>query len=151
MHAMPELQGVASGRTLSAGAMLVFGAGFALYQLTSLMLGPVSSRQLDLSLTIPGVDGQDLSEPLAPNVMVVVGMRTMPATPSMGADWISRSSRVSSTPTPAGPSRSLPIVVPKPEPAVVPKPGPVVVPKPDPTAGPKPESPSDASQLDDND
>ena len=150
MHAMPEVQGVASGRTLSAGALLVFGAGLALYQLTSLMLGPVSSRQLDLSLTIPSVDVQDLSEPLASTIKVV-GTRTTPAAPASGADSISRSSRPSPTPTPRPASHPLPIVVPKPAPTVVPKPEPTAVPKPEPAVVPTPESHPDVSQLNDND
>ncbi|MEA2633315.1 MAG: hypothetical protein QOJ33_1683 [Chloroflexota bacterium] len=79
MQAMPGVQGVASGRVLSAGAMLVFGTGLALFQLTSLLLGPVSSRQLDFSLTIPTVEGQDLSELAAPTVPVVVGSGATPA------------------------------------------------------------------------
>jgi hypothetical protein len=150
MHAMPEVQGVASGRTLSAGAMLVFGAGFALYQLTSLVLGPVSSRQLDLSLTIPGVDVQDLSEPLTSNIRVV-GVRTTPAAPASSANRMARSSRASSTRIPSPSSHQLPIVAPKPEPTVVPKPEPTAVPKPEPAVVPAPESHSDASQLNDND
>src|SRR5437879_8377382 len=47
---------------VSAGGILVVAAGLALYQLTSLVLGPVSTRQLELSLTIPAVEVQDLSE-----------------------------------------------------------------------------------------
>src|SRR5437879_11242710 len=51
----------------------------ALYQLTSLLLGPVSSRQLDLSLTIPAaVEVQDRSEPMMSTTNVVVGTRATP-------------------------------------------------------------------------
>ena len=150
MHAMPEVQGVASGRTLSAGALLVFGAGLALYQLTSLMLGPVSSRQLDLSLTIPSVAVQDLSEPL-PSTIKVVGTRTTPAAPSSAAVRISRSSRAASTPTHGPSGHPLPIVVAKPEPAPVPKPEPTAVPKPDPAVVATLESHSGGAQRDDND
>jgi hypothetical protein len=79
MQAMPGVQDVASGRVLSAGATLVIGAGLALYQLTSLVMGPVANRQLDFSLTIPAVEGQDLSEPPAPAITVVVGTQATPA------------------------------------------------------------------------
>jgi hypothetical protein len=79
---MPPIPGVASGRIVSAGATLVFGAGLALYQLTSLVLGPVSSRQLDLSLTIPAVEAQELSEPMIGNVKIVVGTLATPAAPA---------------------------------------------------------------------
>jgi len=72
MQTMPAVPGVASGRILSAGVILAGAAGLALYQLTSLVLGPVSTRQLDLSLTIPAVEVQDLSEPMAPTISVVV-------------------------------------------------------------------------------
>ena len=82
MQAMPGVQGVASGRVLSAGATLVIGAGLTLYQLTSLVLGPLAPRQLDFSLTIPAVESQDLSEPLAPATTVVVGTRVSPAAPA---------------------------------------------------------------------
>jgi hypothetical protein len=79
MQVMPGVQGVASGRVLSAGATLVIGAGLVLYQLTSLVLGPVANRQLDFSLTIPAVEVQDLSEPPAPASTVVVGTHVTPA------------------------------------------------------------------------
>jgi len=151
MHAMPDVQGVASGRTLSAGAVLVFAAGLALYQLTSLVLGPVSSRQLNLSLAIPAVDAEDLSEPLVSNIEAVVGTRTTPAAPSSAAVRISRSSRAASTPTHGPSGHPLPIVVAKPEPAPVPKPEPTAVPKPDPAVVATLESHSGSAQLDDND
>jgi hypothetical protein len=115
MQAMPWVQGVASGRIVSAGAMLVFGAGLALYQLTSLVLGPVSSRQLDFSLTIPTVEVQDLSEPLAPTITVVVGTRATPATPAMRATRVAPSPRAASAPTPKASSHPAPTVVPSPE------------------------------------
>jgi hypothetical protein len=150
MRSMPEGQGVASGQTLSAGAALVFGAGLALYQLTSLVLGPVGSRQLDLSLTIPAVEVQDFSESMASNIKVV-GARTTPYAPASGAARISRSSRASSTPTPGRSGHQLPIVARKPEPTVIPKPAPTAAPKPEPAVVPTPESHPDASQLNEND
>jgi hypothetical protein len=142
MQSMPGVQGVASGGALSAGTMVVFGAAFALYHLTSLVLGPVNSRQLDLSLRVPVVEVQDLSEPLTPNATVVVGTRAIPAAPASGVARIAVSTRAASTPTRSAFSPAAPTVLPKPEP------GPVA--KPEPTAAPKPESDQDASNHHDN-
>jgi hypothetical protein len=114
MQAMPWVEGVASGRILSAGVMVVAGAGLALYQLTSLVLGPVSSRQLDLSLTIPAVEGQDLSEPMGSNINVVVGTRVTPAAPVLRATRVVVSPRAASAPTPKASNHSAPTVVPTP-------------------------------------
>lgn len=55
---MPGFTAVASRRTLSAGTLLLFGAGLALYQITSLVLGPAGSREFHLSLTIPVVEDE---------------------------------------------------------------------------------------------
>jgi hypothetical protein len=112
MQAMPGVQGVASGRVLSAGATFVIGAGLALYQLTSLVLGPVANRQLDFSLTIPTVEGQDLSEPLAPAITVVVGTR---ATPAAHSARVSTSRRAASVATPRASSQPRAAVVASPE------------------------------------
>ena len=117
MQSMPGLQGVASGRELSAGAVLVFCGGLGLFQMTSMVLGPASSRQLNLSLTIPAVDVQDLSGQLVPDIKVVVGTRATPAAaaPSSGATRISTSSRGSSTPTPRVSTHpALPLPIPSP-------------------------------------
>jgi len=134
MLSMPGIQGVASGRTVSAGTMVVFAAGFALYQLTSLLLGPASSRQLDLSLTIPAVEVQDLWETLSPNVRLVVGTRATAAAPASGAAPIAGPSRASSTPALRPSSHALPAVIPKPQPTAIAKPEPAVVPSPEPDA-----------------
>jgi hypothetical protein len=118
MQAMPDMRGVANGRILSAGATLVFGAGLGLYQLTSLVLGPVASRQLDLSLTIPAIELQDLPDPNASTVKLVVGMRTAPVARDASAP---RATRVASSPKAASPttpkpsSRPLPTVAPSPQ------------------------------------
>jgi hypothetical protein len=106
MQVMPGVHGVASGRVLSAGATFVIGAGLALYQLTSLVLGPVANRQLDFSLTMPTIEGQDLSEPLAPAITVVVGTRATPAAQATRVSTLRRAAwvataRASSQPRPA--------------------------------------------------
>jgi hypothetical protein len=111
MQAMPGVQGVASGRLLTAGAIVVFGAGLALFQLTSLLLGPVSSRQLDFSLTIPTVEGQDLSEQAAPTIPVMVGSG---ATPAAHALQVSTSPRAVSLAMTTASSQPLPLPSPTP-------------------------------------
>jgi hypothetical protein len=115
MQAMPGVQGVASGRIVSAGATLVFGAGLALYQLSSLVLGPASSRQLDFSLTIPAAEVQDPSEPMGSNITVVVGTRATPAAPAARVTGIAAWSRAASAATPKASSHPLPTVTPSPE------------------------------------
>src|SRR5438477_12354677 len=116
MQFVPGVPGVASGRLVSAAAMLVAAAGLALYQLTSLLLGPVSSRQLDLSLTIPAaVEVQDRSEPMVSTTNVVVGTRATPAAPPSRAMRVVASPRAASVPIKAS-SRPLPTVLPTPNP-----------------------------------
>ena len=115
MQTMPAVPGVVSGRILSAGVIFVAAAGLALYQLTSLVLGPVSTRQLDLSLTIPAVEVQDLSEPMAPNISVVVGTRATPAAPPSHATRVVAPPRAAVAPTPRASSHPLPSVVPTPK------------------------------------
>jgi hypothetical protein len=115
MQAMPGVRGVANGRIVSAGATLVFGAGLALYQLTSLVLGPVGSRQLDLSLSIPGIEVQDLSDSNASTVKLVVGTRATPVAPVSRATRVAASARAASAPTPKPSSRPLPTVAPSPQ------------------------------------
>jgi hypothetical protein len=72
MHRMRGFTAVASRKALSAGTMLVFGGGLALYQMTSLVLGPAGSRELHLSLTIPAVE-EELSEPKSPSAKLSLG------------------------------------------------------------------------------
>lgn len=96
MQAMPGISVVARGRALSTGAMLVFGGGLALYQMTSLVLGPVGSRQLHLSLTIPAVQVQDLSEPLTSSVNVVLGTHAAPPPAASGLTRVPSSHRAPS-------------------------------------------------------
>jgi hypothetical protein len=116
MQTMPAVPGVASGRILSAGTMLVVAAGLALYQLTSLTLGPVSPRQLDVSLTIPAVEVQDLSERMAPNISFIVGTRATPVAPPSHATRVVASPRAASAPTAKqSSSHPLPNVLPTPK------------------------------------
>jgi hypothetical protein len=114
MQAMPRVRGVANGRIVSAGATLVFGAGLALYQLTSLVLGPASSRQIDLSLSIPGIELQDLSDSNASTIKFVIGTRATPFAPVSRTTRAAASARAASEATPTPSSRPLPTVAPSP-------------------------------------
>jgi hypothetical protein len=116
MQVMRGAPGVASGRIVSAAALLVAGAGLALYQLTSLVLGPVSSRQLDLSLTIPAVEAQDVSGPMASTTTIVVGTRATPAASASRAARVVAPPRAASAPIRKAPSHPLPPVAPSPKP-----------------------------------
>jgi len=115
MQAMPRVRGVANGRIVSAGATLVFGAGLALFQLTSLVLGPAGSRQLDLSLSIPAIELQDLSDSTASTVKFVIGTRVTPFAPVWRTTRAAASARAASEPTPTPWSRPLPTVAPSPQ------------------------------------
>jgi len=67
MLGMRGLLAVAGQRGLSAGTLLIAAGGLALYQMTSLVLGPAGSRELHLSLAIPAVDADDVSEGATPS------------------------------------------------------------------------------------
>jgi hypothetical protein len=97
MQAMLTDIGLARPQAFSAATLLILGSGLALYQMTSLMLGPAGSRQLDLSLSLPTVETRDLAEspaasggvignlvipvPLAPGSASVPGHRAASRTP----------------------------------------------------------------------
>jgi len=76
---MPATTAGATHRALSGGALLAVGGGLALFQLTSLALGPAGSRELHLSLTIPvaEVDEPSLGPTIRANL--VLGTLTAPA------------------------------------------------------------------------
>src|SRR2546423_9203671 len=78
MQAMPAITAAATGRGLSAGALLALGGGLALYQLTSLVLGPAGSRQLQLSLTIPAAELAEPSLPPASGATMILGSLATP-------------------------------------------------------------------------
>jgi hypothetical protein len=144
---MSGISGVARGRALSAGTMLVFGGGLALYQMTSLVLGPAGSRQLHLSLAIPAVEVQDLSEPLTSSINVVLGTRVVPPATVSGVNRVSASHRApaqsaasrpkapATAPVPVAPAPVAPALPPTTQPSSHPLP-PVVT---------DPESQPDAS------
>jgi len=70
---MPRATAAVRPRVLSGATALVFGGGLALYQMTSLVLGPPAARQLNLSLTIPVAEPTERAEPAAANASFVIG------------------------------------------------------------------------------
>jgi hypothetical protein len=58
---MPGVTAGTSRWALSAGTVLLFVGGLALYQMTSLLLGSAGSRQLQVSLALPAVANEDPS------------------------------------------------------------------------------------------
>ncbi len=62
MTGMRGFTAVAGQRPLSMGTLLIAAGALALYQMTSLVLGPAGSRQLHLSLNLPAVEPDDRSQ-----------------------------------------------------------------------------------------
>ena len=71
---MRGLLAVAGQRGLSVGSLLIAAGALTLYQMTSLVLGPAGSRELHLSLAIPAVDAEDVSEASRPDGSHTLGM-----------------------------------------------------------------------------
>ena len=83
---MRGLLAVVGQRGLSAGTLLIAAGGLTLYQMTSLVLGPAGSRELHLSLAIPAVDAEDVSEASRPDGSHTLGMvATITPAPSPAA------------------------------------------------------------------
>src|SRR5437764_10922884 len=74
MLGMRGLLAVAGQRGLSAGTLLITAGGLTVYQMTSMVLGPAGSRELHLSLAIPAVDADDVSEVATPGGSHALGM-----------------------------------------------------------------------------
>jgi len=66
---MPTDISLARHQAFSVVTLLILGSGLALYQMTSLVLGPAGSRQLDLSLSIPTVETHDLAPAASASVV----------------------------------------------------------------------------------
>src|ERR1700686_2541934 len=125
--------GVVCHRVISVGTVLVVGGGLALYQMTSLVLGPGGSRQLNLSLAVPAVDTQERTESWSPSGKLVLGMLATPAPAARASARSSVAHRVASTPagsvasTPAAPvAPPVPVATPRPEPHPSQPPAPIV-------------------------
>jgi hypothetical protein len=134
MHGMWGSRGVAGHRVISAGTVLVVGGGLALYQMTSLVLGPGGSRQLNLSLAVPAVDTQERTESWSPSGMLTLGTLVAPA-PSTRI-WARPAVAHRASGTPAGYVTPTPVATPVPAATPVPVASPVPVPHP-----PAPPSP----------
>jgi hypothetical protein len=97
MQAMPRTAAAVGHRALPAATTLIFGGGLAVYQMTSLVLGPPATRQLQLSLTIPALARNDRTQPVASNVMLVLGSSAMVGTPSPGVGIATPRRRIAAT------------------------------------------------------
>jgi hypothetical protein len=122
MQAMPRTTAAVGQRALSAAAALVFGGGFALYQMTSLVLGPPTTRQLHLSLTIPTTDREDRPEPTASNDAIVLGFLSPPvgastATVGITAPASRKPTTSGAAPTPVPTAKVAPVPTPAPRPS----------------------------------
>jgi hypothetical protein len=77
----PSIEAMQAGVALSArravpgSAVLALGLGLALYQMTALVLGPPSSRELHVSLILPKLDLQQMAEPAMPGLDLVIASR----------------------------------------------------------------------------
>ena len=130
------------------GVLLAAGSGLALFQMTSLVLGPGGSRQLPLSLNLPSVDVVELPTS-APSVSLVVGplATLIPAAPAPSPRAAERAIRSATSaavstahkPVPAATATSAPVATGEPSPAGRPQP-PV---RPTPTSQPVPDSSGD--------
>ena len=76
---MSGLTGVTGQRRLRVGTLLIAAGGLALYQMTSLVLGPGGSRELHLSLSVPVADADDHNESWAPSRTLALGTLAGPA------------------------------------------------------------------------
>jgi hypothetical protein len=74
MQAMQRAAAAVGPRALSGATALVFAGGFALYQMTSLVLGPPATRQLQLSLSLPVLEPNDRVEPADSSTTIVLGI-----------------------------------------------------------------------------
>jgi hypothetical protein len=107
-------------RAVSAATALAFGGGLALYQMTSLVLGPSGPRQLHLSLSVPSPDRIDRGDPAASNTILVLGSLSPAVKPAAIRRPAARMHRIAARPAPVPaprPSdRPRPPVAPTPEP-----------------------------------
>jgi len=60
-------------RAVSAGTLLLVSCGLALYQITSLVLAPQTVRQINLSMSVPEVNAEELGAPLGGDITLVLG------------------------------------------------------------------------------
>lgn len=127
---------VAGHRVLSAGTLLIAAGGLALYQMTSLVLGPAGSRALHFSLTVPAVTQDEPSESSTMGNSFSLGtlVGRAPAASVRPASTVVR--RATATPAPQRTVAPVPPVASQP-PSTHPSPSPLppIVRVPDPQAG----------------
>ncbi len=133
--------GVAGHRVLSAGTVLIACGGLALYQMTSLVLGPGGSRQLHVSLTI--ADPEERSDSWTTGRRVALGTLAGPSH-AASARTGSRSQGAPATaaghpagaPVAGAPVAGAPVTAPSPavRPSVPPVPPIVIRPTPQPVS-----------------
>jgi hypothetical protein len=86
MQSMAGFTAGAGGGALTAGTVLLVGGALALYQMTSLVLGPSGSRQLHLSLTVPASVRDEPNDTPGVSAERVLGtLAVVPASPARGA------------------------------------------------------------------
>src|SRR5260370_824207 len=94
MLGMSGLAGVTGHRAYSAGSLLLAVGGLALYQMTSLVLGPGGSRQLHLSLSVPAADPAERNESWPPSLTLALATLAAPPVPpppgARGRRWSPR-------------------------------------------------------------
>ncbi|HKV30715.1 MAG TPA: hypothetical protein VJT14_06845 [Candidatus Dormibacteraeota bacterium] len=136
---MSGFTGVAGHRALSMGTLLIVGAALALYQMTSLVLGPGGSRQLHLSLMLPAADAAERTESWASSGKLALGMLVAPA--PAGPAWTRSVLAHRASSTPAGYVAPAPVVAPVPFATPVPVTSPLPAPHPSGPPAPHPSGP----------
>ena len=136
MQTMPNAAGSHRGRSASMGTLLALGAGLALYQMTSLVLGTGGSRQLPLSLNIPAMDVEELPQPAASNADPIIGALAAASGPQVGSP--APSHLAATTPQPRTGSSAVVAAEPTTSPVEVPAAGPGRKPTPHPSPRPTP-------------
>lgn len=126
---MSGFTAVAGPRALSVGSLVIAGAALALYQMTSLVLGPGGSRQLHLSLTVPAADTAERAESWISSGKLTLGTLVAPA-PATRV-WARPAVAHRASGTPAGYVAPAPIA-PVASPVPVASPLPVATPRPEP-------------------
>ena len=127
---MSGFTGVAGHRAISVGTLVIAGAALALYQMTSLVLGPGGSRQLHLSLAVPAVNTQERTDSWSSGGKLALGTLVAPAPPMRVWARPAVAHRASGTPT--GYVAPAPVVAPVASPVPVATPVPVASPRPEP-------------------
>ena len=126
---MQGLSAVAGHRALSMGTLLIAAGGLALYQMTSLVLGPAGSRQLHLSLSVPAADPEERGDSWASGSSLTLGTLAPPSPAASARAASTHAHRVSATPAGQPAAAPLPPVaqssppLPSLVPVLDPKPG----------------------------